>query len=272
MHEDRWYRIGWKLWVCQNLIILIPFIAFIPFISHTIFSYFASRQLENAIAKAFNSIFSLALLLDLISISIISTSTLLYLSYLGKGNNLSRKEFLLPLSGFLWVIFSCLWRIPFFILGEFDLGFRKADWWFLEDNQFYTTLLNDPLFLILQLFGAFCFLYFLYFQENHLETINQEERDVDSVIGRATIFGLLNVIGVLLMLLGSNIFSPRSSEMIETFGRGTSGFFLLAGIIIKMPTLPILALWTSRKFLSFKKLPKLSVDKKIEPTILEQIT
>jgi len=274
MQKNRLYRVGWKLWVVQNIIIMIPFIAFIPIISSRIFSYFVRSELENVAARGLNVIFSLALLLDLVSISIISTSTLLYFSHLRKEDNLlSRKNFLLPLSGFLWIIFSCLWRIPLFISGEIDLGFSQTDYWFLEDNQFYTSLLNNPFAFILQIFGAFCFLYFLYSQEKYLETINLETGYTDSVkLGRAFIFGFLNLIGILLMLLGSNIFSARSLEMIETFGRGSNGIFLLLGIMIKIPTLPILALWTSLKFLSLKKLPEISVDKEPGSSILEQLT
>ncbi|MHA2243361.1 MAG: hypothetical protein ACXADY_00170 [Candidatus Hodarchaeales archaeon] len=274
MHKNRLYRVGWKLWICQNLVILIPFIAFVPLISHRIFSFFASQQLENAAAKWLNTIFSFALLLDLISITIISTSTLLYFSNLRKEDDLIKKEFLLPLSGFLWIIFSFLWRIPFFISGGFDLGFSQSSWWLLSNNQFYTTILNNLFVLILQIFAAFCLLYFLYSQENYIEGINQESRyiDISAKFGRATIFGLLNVIGVLMIVLGSNIFSGRSIEMIETYGRGTSGILLLMGIMIKIPTLPILALWTSLKFLSVKNLPEISVDKESESPILEHIS
>lgn len=241
-------------------------------ISPRIFLFFSSRQLENAAARGLNTIFSLALLLDLISISIISTSMLLYFLNLRKEDDLIRKEFLLPLSGFLWIIFSFMWRIPFFLSWGFDLGFTQTDYWFLADNKFYTNLLNNLFVLILQISGAFCFLYFLYSQEKYIETINLETRNTDSFkFGRATIFGLLNVIGVLLIVLGSNIFSSRSLEMIETYGRGTGGILLLMGIMIKIPTLPILALWTSLKFLSLKKLPEISVDKEPEFTILDQI-
>ena len=252
MYKNQLYRLGWKLWLFQNIIILIPFIACIPVVSSILFQYVVSLDMVNETSTILNYIFTFALLLDLISVLFISISSFFYLSSLKKEVDFKRKEFFIPISGFLWIIFSLLWRFPFFIRWGFDLGLTRQTYWELRNNQFYSNLLNNPLIIIFQIIGAFCLFFFLFFQEKHSETIKRENinNDLGNIgIGRATFLGGLNIAGILFLFFGSNI-SSLSAESMEKWGRRPNGILLLLGILLKISVIPLIAIWTCFYFIS----------------------
>ncbi|MHA2304279.1 MAG: hypothetical protein ACXACU_02715, partial [Candidatus Hodarchaeales archaeon] len=172
----------------------------------------------------------------------------------------------IPLTGILWFLFTLLWRFPQYLAGGFDLGFSTQGFWELEDNLFYFNLLTNPLMIILQVLAAICLFFFIFLQEKHLKPIidkkNQSEggNDIEINIGRATIFGFFNLFAVVLMLLGVDL-TARSQESIDYYGirSGSTGLFLIIGIIFKVTLVPILAILASWKIISLSKvsLPKL---------------
>jgi len=66
-------------------------------------------------------------------------------------------------------------------------------------------------------------------------------------------FGVLNALGVLFLLLGSNL-TTYSADSLEQFGTRPNGVFLMLGIFLKISIIPLLAIWTCFRFLSLAKI------------------
>ncbi len=230
-------------------------------------------------SMGFNYIFTFALILDIISILIISLSTFAHFRSLRNEYDFKSKEMLIPIFGFLWTSFSLLWRFPFYLEGGFDLGFNEQGFLELEENKFYGGLLNNKFMIFFQLIGTICLFFFLYFQEKYLEPVIKIKskdigKDIDFGIGRATILGVINVIAVLLIFLGSNI-TANSQDMMDIYGVRSNGIFFLLGIIFKIVIIPLIALWVCWKIIALANVdsPKIieitTSDKKSELIISE---
>lgn len=270
---------GWKVWFIQNIILMVPLISCLPIVSNRLYQILFSLNMLELASSGFNYTFTFALILDLISVLIISLSTFTHFRSSKNGYDFRSKEMLIPIFGFLWTSFSLFWRFPFYFEGGFDLGFNEQGFLELEANKFYSGLLNNEFMIFFQLIGAICLFFFLYFQEKYLEPISKIEsnvigKDIEFGIGRATIFGVLNLISVLLIFLGSNI-TANSQDMIDIYGVRSNGIFFLLGIIFKIIIIPLLALWVCWKIISLTKVtsPKTieitSADKKSDLIISE---
>jgi hypothetical protein len=233
---------------------MVPLLSCLPLVSNRIYQIFSSLQINDLASIGFNYIFTFALILDLISVVIISLSSFSHFWTLRDEYDFKSKEMSIPIFGFLWVVFSLLWRFPFYLEGGFDLGFNEQGFLDLEANQFYNGLLNNQVMLFFQLFGAICLLFFLYFQEKYFEPINKIKsndtgKDIEIGVGRATVLGVLNVISVLSILFGSNI-TPNSQESMDIYGVRSNGIFFLIGIIFKIIIIPLLTLWVCWKIIA----------------------
>ena len=210
------------------------------------------------------------MIFDIASILAISFGSLYYfLSLKNKKdrNKYRSKEFFIPLSGILWVVFSLLWRIQFYSIGGFDLGLTKlthftfAD---LEPTPLYQSLLKNPITHLFLFLGAVCLFFFLYFQEkDYDETFNTDDITSDVgmfYLGRASIFGLVNIFGVIFLFLGGT-FTPTSAGILEEFSYNPNAFFMLIGVMIKLLLTPPLVVYTSIRFITSHKMPLAEVEK-----------
>ena len=259
LHKNRLYGLGWKILLIQNLILLIPLTACIPIISGGVYQFLVSIGAADYESYIINYIFNFALILDLIAISLISLSVLIVFQPQKEEYDYRKKELYIPILGFLWVILSVIWRFPFLTGGGFDLGLSIGTPWKIEDNDFYMSLLNNIVMIAFQLSGAICLFFFLNFQEKYHKPLfnekyeNAVENDLElPSIGRINLYGLLNIISVVLILMGSNLM-VRNLESQETYGYSRSnGFFLFFGLFFKASIIPLLAIVVCWKFISLK--------------------
>ena len=251
------------------MLLMIPFIAF--FIDY--FSSAFEGRLEFVINAGLNMLFTFTLILDLISVALISLGLAIYFWNLLHQNKSTREQFLMPLSGYLWIILTVLWRAPFFFLWGFELGFAQVKYveFLVEDYAIYNHFFNNPFLYVVLILGASCLFVFLYLHEKHTPLLISAEFANDKNIGRATIFGALNIIGIVLLFFGSNIMSRRSLEDLETLGRGTNGIFLLSGMFIKMFAAPLLGILAGLKFRTHQEIPKITVQKDPQSVYFESL-
>ncbi len=262
MHKTRLYGLGWKILLLQNLILLIPLLVCIPLISGRIYQFLISLGIEEYGSQIINFIFNFALILDLFAISLISLSVLIFFQPQKEDYDYRNKELYIPILGFLWVLLSILWRFPFLIGGGFDLGLTMESLWRIENNRFYTNLLNNLLMIVVQLSGAICLFFFLNFQEKYhkpLFDLQKEDtigKDIEfPSIGRINLCGLLNIIAIIFILLGSNL-GVRNLESLETTGYRTNGIALMFGLFFKIFIIPILTIMVCWKFISLRNTDK----------------
>ena len=261
MYQNRYYRLGWKLWLIQNLIIFIFPLLSTPFLSSEIFQLFYVLDIIRGVNRVFDYIFTFAMVLDLVAIFLISMGALkFFLSLKTKQGerNFRGKEFYIPLAGILWVTFSFLWRLPFYFMGGFELGLASGrSFVVIEPNPTYDMLLKNPFLHLFLILGSICLFFFLYFQDkDFMETFDMEETasDIGNFgFGRSTILGGLNILGVIFMFFGSTL-TPRSVEYMGLFSSNPNGFSFLIGLILKFIVVPPFVVWTSCKFLSSHKL------------------
>lgn len=248
-----------------------------PVFSSSTFGIITSSEQLNLVNKALNYIFTFALLVDLFAILIISGSALGQFLTTKKETGLRSKELYIAISGFTWIALSFLWRLPFYLQGGFDLGFTQPRRWELEDNQFYYNIINNPIMLVFQVAAALGLFAFLFYQDRLFDPISDRKfaRDLDQIpIGRATIAGVLNLVGVLLFLLGSNI-PLANPEVIDYTGIRPNGLLLVLGLTLKVFIIPFLVISTSLRIASLIRKSKvspseMSLDRPSKPSILEQ--
>lgn len=261
LHKNRLYGLGWKILLLQNLILLIPLLVCIPIISGEVTQFLFSLGIEEYGSHIVNYIFNFALILDLIAISLISLSVLIFFQPQKEDYDYRKKELYIPMLGFLWVLLSILWRFPFLIGGGFDLGLNMESFWRIENNQFYMNLLNNLLMIVVQLSGAICLFLFLNFQEKyHKPLFDSQKKDTSGdielpSIGRIKLCGLLNIIAIVLLLLGSNL-GVRNLESLETTGYRSNGIALMFGLLLKIFIIPILTIMVCWKFISLRNTDK----------------
>ena len=259
LHKNRLYGLGWKILLIQNLILLIPLTTCIPIISDSVYQFLVSIGAADYESYIINYIFNFALILDLIAISLISLSVLLVFQSQKEEYDYRKKELYIPILGFLWVILSVIWRFPFLTGGGFDLGLGVGTLWSLEDNEFYTNLLNNIVMIVIQLSGTICLFLFLNFQEKYHKPLFDEkyedtvENDLElPSIGRINLYGLLNIISLVFILMGSNL-TIRNLEAHEVYGYPRSNaLFLFFGLFFKASIIPLLSIVVCWKFISLK--------------------
>ena len=251
------------------MLLIIPFIAF--FIDY--FSSVFESSMEFIIDAGLNILFTFTLLVDLISVLLISLGLAIYFLNLQKKNESTREQFLMPLSGYLWIILTVLWRAPFFFLWGFDLGFAQVKYveFLVEDYAIYNHFFNNPFLYIVLILGASCLFVFLYLHEKNTQLLINAEFANERHIGRGTIYGALNILGIVLLFFGSNVMSRRTLEDLETLGRGTNGIFLLSGMFIKIFFAPLMGILAGLKFRTFQKVPKITVQKDPQSIYFESL-
>jgi len=267
--KSSFYKLGWTLWIFQNMLLIVPFIAF--FIDY--FSSIFESRLEFIIDTGLNILFTFTLLIDIVSVFLISLGLTIYFWNLQKENKSTREQFLMPLSGYLWIVLTVLWRAPFFFLWGFELGFAQVKYveFLVEDYAIYNHFFNNPFLYIILIIGASCLFVFLYLHEKHAQLLINVEFINERYIGRGTIFGALNILGIVLLFFGSNIMPQRSLEDLETLGRGTSGIFLLSGMFVKIFFTPLLGILTAIKFRSYQEIPNITVQKDPQSAYFESL-
>lgn len=217
-------------------------IAFYPFIYGLISKQIVSLGLEHYFSRGFNYIFTFALLLDLISVFLISLGTFSYFRN-QKNFDLKNKDSYIPISGFLWVVFSLIWQFPFYLQGGFDLG-HDQQFFTLNKNVFYNNLLNNQLMIIIQLLAAISLFFFLTSQEKYFKPLVDKKNsqnfgsDLEFGIGRETILGLINVISILLFFFGGFL-RPGAQDLADTVGSNPNAIFLVMGVLFKITIVPL---------------------------------
>ena len=253
--DDRLYRLGWKTWVLQNIILLVPFISCIPVVSSMLYRYFVQMNLTHEINTILSAIFAFTLIVDLIPLSLITYSTYKYFKGM-KGPFKLKEEFLIPLSGFVWIFSSILWRLPFFLFYGFDLGLTRYGLTLeLEDNQFLFNIVYNHFIHIFQIIGAVALLLFLYLQGKYFKPIidYNDDSDLSTLgVGVETFLGIFNVIGVLFLSFESimDTLAGRTSIMDIIMDTNPTGILFVIGAIFKVFFVPLLVILTSRKMLN----------------------
>lgn len=241
------------MWLIQNIILFIPLIAFLPFVYGLIRENIASIGLEQYFSTGIDYIFTFALLLDLVSVFLISLGTFSYFKHQNEKFDLKVKESYIPISGFLWVVFSLIWRFPFYLQGGFNLG-HDQQFYTPNNNLFYGSLLSNQLMIIIQLLGAISLFFFLFFQEKYFKPLVDKKNshnfgsDLDFGVGRETILGLINVISVLLFFFGGFL-TPGAQDLADTFGSNPNAIFLVLGVLLKITIVPLLVVLVCLKMI-----------------------
>ncbi|MFW9904758.1 MAG: hypothetical protein ACFFFH_10530, partial [Candidatus Thorarchaeota archaeon] len=181
--SSKWflYRLrGWHLWYIQNLFLLIISILLVPNIILTILFALIGVFLGNIL----NMIFSISMVLDLIAITIISISFIIESKINGKT-----KELLIGISGFLWLLCSLIWRVPYFLSDR--LGLALA----LTTEKVTFLNLNDSLFVFPIILGSFSLISFLLLLRSLL---SDKYHHLKSKI---LLFGISNCIGTFFLFI-----------------------------------------------------------------------
>ncbi|MHA1541826.1 MAG: hypothetical protein ACTSQH_02485 [Candidatus Hodarchaeales archaeon] len=261
LYQNRHYRLGWGLLLLQNVLIFIFPLLSTPVLSSEVFRFLALLGIIGGVNVIFDYIFTFTMILDIFAIFLISISTFKYFLSLKEKQgerDFRSRSFYVPLTGLLWVTCSFLWRLPFYLMGGFELGLASGrSFVAIEPNPTYDNLLKNPALHLFLIIGSISLFFFLYFQDkDYLETFDLVDMtsDVGNFgYGRSTLLGAFNLLGVIFMFFGSTL-TPRSVESMELFSSNPNGFSFLIGLILKFLVVPPLAIWTSLKFLSSNKL------------------
>jgi len=111
---------GYTLWFLQNLLILMAAVIFCYHYNDVIPGRLApSVQLLLHVSS--NSLMFLALLLDLVTVSLLA-----YSGFFLHRASTPRFARILFVSGLLWLVVSLFWRTPFYLQGPLDFGFAMG--------------------------------------------------------------------------------------------------------------------------------------------------
>jgi hypothetical protein len=261
LYQDRHYRLGWKLLLLQNLIIFVFPLLATPIISSEVFRFLAGVNIISGVNTVFDYIFTFAMITDIAAILLISLGAFKYFISLKEKQgerNFRSRSFYVPLTGFIWVTCSFLWRLPFYFNGGFYLGLASGrSFIVIEPNPTYDNLLKNPILHLFLILGSISLFFFLYFQDkDYLDTFDLVDTSSDMGnfgYGRSTILGAANLLGVIFIFFGSTL-TPRSVEYMELFSSNYNGFSFLIGLILKFVVVPPIAIWTSLRFISSNKL------------------
>lgn len=266
LNKEKLFFYGWILWLIQNIILFIPLIASFPVLNSIVLEQIINLGLERYFSTGINYIFTFALLLDLVSIFLISLGIFSYFRRQNEKFDWKCKDSYIAISGFLWVVFSLIWRFPFYLTGGFHLGHIET-FGVLDKNVFYNNLLNNQLMIIIQLFAAISLFFFLFSQEKYFKPLVVKKdslnfgSDLDFMIGRETILGLINVISILFLLFGGFL-TPDAQDLADTFGGNPNAIFLVIGMIFKITIVPLLVILVCLKMIGLCRFSTVDI---IEP-------
>jgi hypothetical protein len=226
-----------KLLFFQNMLMLLAILFFFPWF----ILFFLDWQLGFLLGGILNLLFTLAILLDLISILLICIGS----GVIGYYSTIkhSKWSLIVIFSGLLWVILSLVWRIPLYSRGPFDIGFLPRIG--VADDDISSYLMNDPVLPLLLLVSSLVFLIFFFFYDMLVFSEDSEFQVDFTKINIGTFYGLANLLGYILILL---YFS--STETIDEHIVVTSPLWLgQLGIFIKLIVTPVLGMRTSKKYI-----------------------
>lgn len=222
--NDRIFRVGWILWVVQAVFVIFPIVYDIPIITSVVYQFFDQTNSLSILYYIRYSVFVYSLRLDLIALFLICFSIVRYFWKKNEGEiDLKSLNFFLPLSGFLWIISTVLWRFPLFSIWDYE---SILIW----QNRYIFVYTIE----LLQIVAAIFLLIFFVLLANYLLPIVEYNRDLDNYgFGKEKILGILNF---------SNVFI--------LFTRAEPFYILI--VVIKFVIVPIFVILTCQKMLSLR--------------------
>lgn len=239
-------KTGWRIWYFQNVLLIIPLILFIP-------NYFSKSGVGevNVFGAIINIFFYIALILDLLSVLLISISIVIEY-YSRKKENYSLLILFIPFLGFLWVLLGLFWRLPFYSQGPFDFGFGFRRSIRPSNTSIYSNLIYDPLIVVLLISGSFLLFLFLFLQDNFLLFGQSPEPKRLISINIGAFFGLANCFSnfLLLIIMISGLDLDYAHNTALLFFSPSMGLLLLICLISQLLVVPLLGMRTARKYIS----------------------
>ena len=183
------YKRGWYLWFGQNLCIFLCAFWYIGTYLSLILFYMTSDYLLSVVFSfLLRGTLYIALFLDLVAIGIISFVAMLSGYYAFKRSQSLIIPSLISISGFMWIITSVIWRIPFYIEGP--IRFEASPLSLLTDYLHESD--KNILFFVLFITGAFFLFSFLALQDIYFPLPGR-------VPYKRAVYGLIVFLGILIL-------------------------------------------------------------------------
>ncbi len=159
--QERMFRLieariyGWRILYVQNILMIIITLFFVP---QVVLLLLFLWETANIIGGILNLLFTFAILLDLLAISLICIGT--GAIYYSKEKS-SQWTIITIVTGIIWVGMSLLWRMNLYRNNPYNIGFAIRSFNVLLNYDLINVISND-IYAIIFLFSSLMFIAFLY--------------------------------------------------------------------------------------------------------------
>ncbi|MHA2248203.1 MAG: hypothetical protein ACXADY_24855 [Candidatus Hodarchaeales archaeon] len=245
--QERWTSFirlrtsGWRLLYFQNILIVIAALLLFP----QFVLFFLSWRIGDVFGGIVNLIFTFAIILDLVAIFLICIGWIIWIYYSRPDQSVMKLSVIIFIFGLVWIVFSLLWRIPFFVNGPYNIGFafKHSN----MENHLAAILPSDPILVSNLILTSIILLLFLYLNDILIFSSNNSfSSNSFKNINIGSFYGIFNLLGAVLALYFI------TSSIISEGPEPTAPLWLgQVGIIFKLILTPLLGMRASRKYLTY---------------------